>query len=40
MNTRLLMMLSVIVATPQNIGAVPHGTRRIVPISGGDFEGA
>ena len=39
MNTRLLMMLSVIVATPQDIGAVPHGTRRIVPISGGEFEG-
>jgi hypothetical protein len=39
MNTRLLMMLSVIDATPQDIGAVPHGTRRIAPISGGDFEG-
>ena len=25
MNTRLLMMLHVTVATPQNIGAVPHG---------------
>jgi hypothetical protein len=39
MNTRLLMTLRVVVATPQNIGAVPHGTRRTVPISGGDFEG-
>ena len=39
MNTRLLMTLRVTVATPQNIGAVPHGTRRIVPIAGGDFEG-
>src|SRR5437879_13878073 len=39
MNTRLLMMMHVNVATPQNIGAVPHGTRRTAPLSGGDFEG-
>jgi hypothetical protein len=39
MNTRLLMTLQVTVATPQNIGAVPHGTRRTVPLSGGVFEG-
>ena len=39
MNTRLLMALRVTVATPQSIGAVPHGTRRTVPITGGDFEG-
>ena len=39
MNTRLLMILRVTVATPQNIGAVPYGTRRTVPITGGDFEG-
>jgi hypothetical protein len=39
MNTRLLMTLRVIVATPQDVGAVPHGARRIVPIGGGDFEG-
>ena len=39
MYTRLLMMLHVKVATPQNIGAVPHGTRRTVPVIGGDFEG-
>ena len=39
MNTRLLMILRVTVATPQNIGAVPHGTRRTVPITGGDFDG-
>jgi Protein of unknown function (DUF3237) len=39
MNTRLLMILRVMVATPQSIGAVPHGTRRTVPITGGDFEG-
>jgi hypothetical protein len=29
----------VTVTTPQSIGAVPHGTRRTVPITGGDFEG-
>jgi hypothetical protein len=39
MNTRLLMILRVTVATPQSIGAAPHGTRRTVPITGGDFEG-
>src|SRR6266436_203071 len=39
MNTRLLMTLRVTIATPQSIGAVPHGTRRTVPITGGDFEG-
>jgi hypothetical protein len=39
MNTRLLMTLRVTVATPQNIGAVPHGVRRTVAITGGDFEG-
>ena len=39
MNTRLLMTLHVTVGTPQNIGAVPHGTRRTAPITGGAFEG-
>src|SRR3954451_14923245 len=39
MNMRLLMMLHVNVATPQNIGAVPHGTSRVAPLSGGAFEG-
>src|SRR3982074_2070705 len=39
MNTRLLMTLRVTVATPQSIGAVPYGTRRTVPITGGDFDG-
>ena len=39
MDTRLLMMLHVNVATPQNIGAVPHGTRRTALLSGGAFEG-
>jgi hypothetical protein len=40
MTTSLLMTLQVNVMPPQNIGAVPLGTRRIVPISGGVFEGA
>ena len=39
MNSRLLMTLHVVVEHPQKIGAVPHGTRATVPISGGRFEG-
>jgi hypothetical protein len=39
MNTRLLMTLRVTVAHPQIVGSVPLGTRRIAPLSGGDFEG-
>ena len=38
MNTRLLMMMHVKVATVLNVGAVPHGTRRTAPL-GGTFEG-
>ena len=40
MDSRLLMTLQVGVTTPQNIGAVPTGTRRTAPLSGGHFEGA
>src|SRR6476620_6923821 len=39
MDTRLLMVLQVNVGTPYNLGAVPHGTRRTAPLSGGSFEG-
>ena len=39
MNTRPLMTLHVSVAPPQNIGAVPLGTRRTAPIGGGRFDG-
>ena len=39
MNTRLLMTMQVNVGATQNIGAVPHGTRRTAPIGGGTFEG-
>jgi hypothetical protein len=33
------MTLEVVVAPPQKLGAVPHGTRVIAPITGGTFEG-
>jgi len=33
------MTLRVNVSPPQNIGAVPHDTRRTVPLNGGDFDG-
>ena len=39
MQSRLLMTLKVIVASPQKIGAVPHGARVTAPITGGEFEG-
>jgi hypothetical protein len=39
MLSRPLMTLQVVVAPPQRVGAVPHGTRLIAPISSGHFEG-
>jgi hypothetical protein len=33
------MTVRIIAAPPQKIGAIPHGTRSIVPVTGGDFEG-
>jgi hypothetical protein len=39
MNSRFLMTLQVAVASPQKIGAVPHGTRTTALIAGGQFEG-
>src|SRR5213593_5011712 len=39
MDSRLLMMLQVFVSPPQKLGAVPHGTRIIAPITSGSFEG-
>jgi hypothetical protein len=39
MDSRLLMTLQVFVAPPQKLGAVPHGTRVIAPITSGTFEG-
>src|ERR1700752_2178788 len=39
MTSRLLMTLAVAVPPPPKLGAVPHGTRVIVPITSGTFEG-
>lgn len=39
MNHQLLMTLEVVVAPPQKIGLVPHGTRATAPITSGTFEG-
>ena len=39
MNSRPLMTVRIIAAPPQKIGAIPHGARSIVPVTGGDFEG-
>ena len=39
MNSRQLMSLHVLVGGAQKVGAVPHGTRVIAPITGGQFEG-
>src|SRR5579871_6757371 len=39
MDSRALMMLQVAVGAPQKVGAVPHGARTIVPITGGQFDG-
>jgi hypothetical protein len=36
---QLLMTLDVVVAPPQKIGLVPHGTRATAPITSGTFEG-
>jgi Protein of unknown function (DUF3237) len=39
MRTRPLMTLRLITAPTENVGAEPHGTRIIFPITGGSFEG-
>jgi Protein of unknown function (DUF3237) len=39
MQTRPLMTLQVRVAPSHDVGAVPHGTRRVAPIAGGRFDG-
>ena len=39
MTSRPLMTLQVVVPPAQKLGAVPHGTRAIAPITGGTFEG-
>ena len=39
MTSSFLMTLQVLVAPPQKLGAVPHGTRVIAPITSGTFDG-
>ena len=39
MNSQPLMTVRIIAAPPQKIGAIPHGMRSIVLVTGGDFEG-
>lgn len=39
MNSQPLMTVRILAAPPQKIGAIPHGMRNIVPVTGGDFEG-
>jgi hypothetical protein len=39
MTTQPLMTLQVLVGPPQKLGAIAIGTRTIVPVSGGTFEG-
>jgi len=33
------MTVRIAAAPPQELGAVPHGIRSIIPVTGGDFEG-
>ena len=39
MSSRPLMTVRIAAAPPQKLGTVPHGTRIIVPVTGGDFDG-
>ena len=39
MTSRPLMIVRIAAAPAQKLGTVPHGTRSIVPVTGGDFEG-
>src|ERR1700740_619255 len=39
MNARPLMTVRFSAAPAQKLGAVPHGIRSVVPVTGGDFEG-
>jgi hypothetical protein len=39
MNTRMLMVMRIVAAPPQALGAGPRGIRLTFPITGGDFEG-
>src|SRR5262245_41647183 len=39
MNSRPLTTVRITAAPPERLGPVAHGTRTIVPVTGGDFEG-
>ena len=39
MHSQPLMTVRIAAAPPQELGAVPHGIRSIIPVTGGDFEG-
>jgi hypothetical protein len=39
LNTQLLFTLTGTVGAPYEIGVLPQGRRRIIPIEGGEFEG-
>ena len=39
MNSRPLMVVRTAAAAAQRLGTVAHGTRSIVPVTGGEFEG-
>src|SRR5437879_1802640 len=39
MTSRLLMTVRIVAGPLQKLGSMPHGTRSIVPVVGGDFEG-
>ena len=39
MNSQPLMTVKIVATPPQKFGAVPHGTRTFVPVTGGEFEG-
>src|SRR3954470_8740933 len=39
MHSRPLMTVRIAAAPAQKLGAVPHGIRSIIPVTGGDFEG-
>ena len=39
LNTQLLFTLTGTVGAPSEIGVLPQGRRRIIPIDGGEFEG-
>ena len=40
MNSQPLMTVRIAAAPAQKLGPVAHGTRSVVPVTGGDFEGA